>query len=112
MDLTADQEIYQVGDTARVLVQLPFEPAGQRLADHRAGHAPRAARGAAQRRQCQVIEIPITAAMAPNVHVTVAAVKGRHAGQQRPLRRRARGHGGTGCRSGPAGAERGPCRRK
>lgn len=83
MDLTADQELYQVGDTANILVQLPFEqPVNawltiergtlieQRVVQLNGGSA--------------IIDIPITAAMAPNVHVTVAAVKGATPGSSSP----------------------------
>jgi alpha-2-macroglobulin len=75
MNLTADQEIYQVGDTARVLVQLPFaQPVNAWLTIERGTLIEQ--RVVQLSGGSEVIEIPITADMAPNVHVTVAAVKG------------------------------------
>jgi alpha-2-macroglobulin len=75
MVMTADQEIYQVGDTARILVQLPFaQPVNAWLTIERGTLLEQ--RVIQLSGGSEVIEIPITAAMAPNVHVTVAAVKG------------------------------------
>jgi alpha-2-macroglobulin len=83
MDLTADQDLYQVGDTARILVQLPFAQAVNAWLTIERGtlmeqRVIQLAGGS------EVIEIPITAAMAPNVHVTVAAVKGATPGSRTP----------------------------
>ena len=75
MDLTPDATSYAPGDTARVLVQSPFaEPVQAWLTIER---------GQLIEQQVitingssDVLEIPITAALAPNAFVTLTAIKG------------------------------------
>ena len=83
MDLTVDQEIYQVGDTANILIQLPFEqPVNAWLTIERGTlmeqRVIQLAGGS------EVVSIPITADMAPNVHVSIAAVKPASPGSREP----------------------------
>ncbi len=83
MEMTADQELYQVGNTARVLVQMPFaQPVNAWLTIERGTLIEQ--RVVQLSGGSEVIEIPITADMAPNVHVTVAAVKGTTPGSSSP----------------------------
>lgn len=75
MDLVLDRQSYQVGDTAQVLVQSPFtEPVNAWLTIERGGLIEQElitlAGGSA------VIDVPITAGYAPNVFVSIIAMKG------------------------------------
>ncbi len=75
MDLVADQDEYQVGDVAQILVQSPFaEPVQAWLTIERGGLLEQ--RLVTLNSNSDVLEIPITSAYAPNVFVTVTAVKG------------------------------------
>ena len=73
MELTPDKTEYRAGETARILVQSPFaQPVNAWLTIER---------GTLIDQQVvtvngsQILEVPITEAYAPNVHVTVTAVK-------------------------------------
>lgn len=73
LELQPDKTEYRIGETARILVQSPFaQPVNAWLVIER---------GSVIDQQVvtingsEVLEIPITEAFAPNVHVTVAAVK-------------------------------------
>ncbi|MFW5941797.1 MAG: Ig-like domain-containing protein [Chloroflexota bacterium] len=78
MDLTPDQRTYEVGDTAQILVQSPFEgPVNAWLTIER---------GTLLEQQLitlesnsEVLEIPITESLSPNAFVSVVAMKGADA---------------------------------
>ena len=73
MELTADQSEYHIGDTAQVLVQSPFaQPVNAWLTIERGNLIDQQV---VTVNGSQILEIPITGEFAPNVHVTVAAVK-------------------------------------
>ena len=73
MELIPDQQNYKVGDTARIVVQSPFaEPVTAWLAIERGNLVDQKL---VQVSSSDILEIPITAAMAPNVYVSLAAVK-------------------------------------
>ncbi|MBP6016229.1 MAG: Ig-like domain-containing protein [Candidatus Promineofilum sp.] len=73
MELTADKREYQVGETAQILVQSPFaQPVNAWLTIERGNLIDQQV---VTVNGSQILEIPITDAFAPNVHVTVAAVK-------------------------------------
>jgi len=73
MELTPDKDSYLVGETARILVQSPFaQPVNAWLVIERGNIIDQQVVTVAG---SQILEIPITDAYAPNVHVTVAAVK-------------------------------------
>ncbi|MCZ7672966.1 MAG: hypothetical protein M5U34_40520 [Chloroflexi bacterium] len=73
MELIPDQQSYQVGDTARILVQSPFpNPVTAWLAIERGNLVDQKL---VQVSSSDVLEIPITADMAPNVYLSLAAVK-------------------------------------
>lgn len=79
MDLTADATGYAPGDTARVLVQSPFsEPVQAWLTIERGQLLEQ--RVITLAGSSDVLEIPITAEMAPNAFVTVTAIKGATGG--------------------------------
>ena len=73
MELTADKDEYAVGETARILVQSPFaNPVRAWLAIERGTMIDQqviTVNGS------EIVEIPITDAFAPNVHVTITAIK-------------------------------------
>ncbi|HSM58263.1 MAG TPA: Ig-like domain-containing protein [Candidatus Sulfomarinibacteraceae bacterium] len=80
MDLTPDQRTYEVGDTAQILVQSPFEgPVNAWLTIER---------GTLLEQQLitlesnsEVLEIPITESLSPNAFVSVVAMKGAGSGE-------------------------------
>lgn len=73
MELVPDQQNYQVGDTARILVQSPFpNPVTAWLAIERGNLIDQKL---VQVSSSDVLEVPITADMAPNVYLSLAAVK-------------------------------------
>jgi uncharacterized protein YfaS (alpha-2-macroglobulin family) len=75
MELVADKSEYRPGDVARVLVQSPFAgPVNAWLTIERGGLIEQ--RIITLQSSSDVLEIPITSHFAPNVHVSVAAVKG------------------------------------
>lgn len=75
MDLVLDKQSYQVGDTARVLVQSPFSgPARAWLTVERGDVIEQSV--VTLNSSSDVLEIPITDIYAPNVFVSVTAVKG------------------------------------
>jgi uncharacterized protein YfaS (alpha-2-macroglobulin family) len=79
MDLTPDATGYAPGDTARVLVQSPFsEPVQAWLTIERGQLLEQ--RVITLAGSSDVLEIPITAEMAPNAFVTVTAIKGATGG--------------------------------
>ncbi|MCW5851344.1 MAG: Ig-like domain-containing protein [Anaerolineae bacterium] len=78
-DLTPDKKTYTVGDTARILVSVPFAPAEALLTVERAGI--REVRRLSLKSQGETVEVPITAEMVPNIYVSVAAVQGGTATQ-------------------------------
>lgn len=84
LSLTADREIYQVGDTARV--ELPAVTEGRLLVSLENGsrvldHYWLPASGKAQ-----TLDIPVTADMAPNVYVHVALLQPHQRDNDRPIR--------------------------
>jgi uncharacterized protein YfaS (alpha-2-macroglobulin family) len=85
LDLTADKEIYQVGDTA--VVQLPQSAQGRALVTVENGSAVLAAKWITPTQQDSRVSIPITAAMTPNAYVAVTLIQ-PHAGKKndRPIR--------------------------
>ncbi len=75
MDLTPDQRTYDVGDTARILVQSPFEgPILAWLTIERGTLLEQ--RVITLQSNSEVLEIPITEALTPNVFVSVVAIQG------------------------------------
>ncbi|MCB8943911.1 MAG: Ig-like domain-containing protein [Ardenticatenaceae bacterium] len=74
MELTADQDEYSPGDTAHILVQSPFTEPVQawltiergRLIEQRVITLPSSS---------EVVDIPITADHAPNIYVSIVAIK-------------------------------------
>jgi len=73
MELVADQQSYAPGDTARILVQVPFaEPVNAWLTIERGNMVEQRV---VQVSSSEVLEIPITPIFAPNVYVGVTAVK-------------------------------------
>ena len=75
MDLTPDKPEYKVGDTARVLVQSPFTGTVQAWLTIERGTLLEQ-RVITLNSNSEVLEIPITAGYAPNVFVSVTAVRG------------------------------------
>jgi uncharacterized protein YfaS (alpha-2-macroglobulin family) len=82
LELTADKESYQVGDTA--VVQLPQSAQGRALVTVENGSAILDARWVMPTPQDARISIPITSAMTPNAYVAVTLVQ-PHAGKQNDL---------------------------
>ena len=78
IELVADRDVYDVGDTARILVKSPFPEADGLLTVER--------EGVLERRRVRLggaaatFEIPITEASVPNVFVSIVLVRGRQAG--------------------------------
>lgn len=73
MEVTPDRDEYRAGETARVLVQSPFaQPVNAWLVIERGNIIDQQVVTVSG---SQVLEIPITEAYAPNVHITVVAVK-------------------------------------
>ncbi|HRN67865.1 MAG TPA: Ig-like domain-containing protein [Promineifilum sp.] len=73
LDLTPDKTTYRAGETARVLVQSPFaQPVNAWLTIERGTLIEQRVITVTG---SEVVEIPISAEFAPNVHVTIAAVK-------------------------------------
>lgn len=85
LSLSADQDHYQVGDTARV--QLPATARGRLLVSLETGTQVLDHYWVRATGEPQTLEIPVTAAMAPNVYVHVALLQPHHQrGNDRPLR--------------------------
>ncbi len=75
MDLTPDQRTYEVGDTARILVQSPFSgPVQAWLMIERGVLLEQ--RLITLQSNSDVIEIPISEALSPNAFVSVVAIQG------------------------------------
>jgi alpha-2-macroglobulin len=75
MDLTPDQPSYEVGDTARILVQSPFPgPVRAWLTVERGTLIEQQLVTLAS--NSEVIDVPITNALAPNAFVTIVAIQG------------------------------------
>ncbi|MFN8499373.1 MAG: Ig-like domain-containing protein [Anaerolineae bacterium] len=74
MALTADRKTYLPGDTAKILVQSPFAPAEALVTVERG--AIRDVKRVTLPTTSTTIEVPLTKDDAPNVYVSVAAVKG------------------------------------
>ena len=75
MDLTPDQRTYEVGDTARILVQSPFEaPVNAWLTIERGDLIEQ--RLITLQSNSETVEIPVTEELSPNAFVTIVAVKG------------------------------------
>ena len=85
LTLTADQEQYQVGDTA--VIRLPETSQGRALLTLETGTRILEHRWIEARPRSNKVSIPITAAMAPNVYAAITLVQ-PHAGKQndRPIR--------------------------
>lgn len=85
LDLTADKDSYQVGDTATI--QLPESAQGRALVTVENGSTILDARWITPQAGDTRISVPITAAMAPNAYVAVTLIQ-PHAGKQndRPIR--------------------------
>jgi len=75
MDLTPDKPEYKVGETARILVQSPFTETVQAWLTIERG-ALIEQRVITLNSSSDVLEIPVTADFAPNVFVSVTAVRG------------------------------------
>jgi uncharacterized protein YfaS (alpha-2-macroglobulin family) len=75
MKMVADKKIYDVGDTARIMVQVPFPQSEALVTVERDGIVQHFTRHFDS--NAPVIEIPVTQEMRPNIYVSVAAVRGR-----------------------------------
>ncbi len=75
MDLVANQDEYRSGDVAQILVQSPFAEPVQAWLTIERGHLIEQ-RVVTLNSSSEVLDIPIESFYAPNVHVTVTAVKG------------------------------------
>lgn len=75
MDLTPDQRTYEVGDTARILVQSPFEGPVQAWLIIERGTVLEQ-RLITLESNSDVVEIPVSEALTPNVFVSIVAVQG------------------------------------
>ena len=82
IDLVADRSNYKPGDTARIMIQSPWEQASALVTTEREGV--RTHRQFALTSTQQSIDVPIGEADIPNVYVSVLLVKGR----RRPSRAR------------------------
>lgn len=82
IDLVADKKIYNVGDTAQVLIPAPFENSEALLTIERG--TIREVKRLTLPGNSETISIPITADYAPNVFVSVMLVKGRGADSPTP----------------------------
>ena len=76
IDLVADKALYQVGDTARVLVPHPFEGPVEALLTIERGTIIEAQRITLQGNS-EMLAIPIDESFVPDVYVSVAIVKGQ-----------------------------------
>ncbi len=81
MDMTPDKPTYQVGDTARVLVQSPFAGPVQAWLTVERGELIEQ-RLITLATNSEVLEIPIRDTFAPNVFVSVVAVQGTDGGSR------------------------------
>jgi uncharacterized protein YfaS (alpha-2-macroglobulin family) len=75
MDLTPDQRTYEVGDTANVLVQSPFEGPVQAWLIIERGTVIEQ-RIITLQSNSEQLEIPVTESLSPNAFVSVVAIKG------------------------------------
>lgn len=75
IDLVPDRELYDVGDTARVLVKSPFPDAEAIVTVERAGVM--SARRLRLDGAARAIPVPIDESMVPNAYVSVVLVRGR-----------------------------------
>ncbi|WP_168210773.1 Ig-like domain-containing alpha-2-macroglobulin family protein [Persicimonas caeni] len=75
IDLIADKKEYEVGDTAKIMVQSPFEEAHALVTVERGGVLERFT--TAIDGTSSVVEVPITPKMQPNAYVSVSLVRGR-----------------------------------
>jgi uncharacterized protein YfaS (alpha-2-macroglobulin family) len=75
IDLTPERQTYKPGDTARIMIQSPWEQATALLTTEREGV--RTHRRFALSSTQQTVTVPITEADIPNVYVSVLLVKGR-----------------------------------
>jgi uncharacterized protein YfaS (alpha-2-macroglobulin family) len=75
IDLAPERQTYKPGDTARIMIQSPWEEATALLTTEREGV--RTHRRFALTSTQQTITVPITEADIPNVYVSVLLVKGR-----------------------------------
>src|SRR6185503_797771 len=75
IDLVADRKTYKPGETARIMIQSPWERATALVTTEREGV--RTHRQFALTSTQQSIDVPITEADIPNVYVSVLLVKGR-----------------------------------
>ncbi|HZD09720.1 MAG TPA: Ig-like domain-containing protein [Candidatus Binatia bacterium] len=80
MDLTPDQRTYEVGDTARILVQSPFVGPVQAWLTIERGTVLEQ-RLITLESNSEVVEIPISQALTPNAFVTIVAVRGADSSQ-------------------------------
>jgi hypothetical protein len=79
MELVADQDTYEPGNTARILVQSPFEgPVRAWLTIERGRLIEQQV--ITLQSSSEVLEIPLTAAHAPNIFVSVVAIKPANSG--------------------------------
>ncbi len=75
IDLVPERTVYKPGDTARIMIQSPWEKATALLTTEREGI--RSHREFVLASTQQTIEVPITEADIPNLYVSVLLVKGR-----------------------------------
>jgi uncharacterized protein YfaS (alpha-2-macroglobulin family) len=75
IDLTPERQTYKPGDTARLMIQSPWEQATALLTTEREGV--RTHRRFALTSTQQTVTVPITEADIPNVYVSILLIKGR-----------------------------------
>jgi len=75
VELVSDRETYNIGQTANILVKSPFDKSEALVTVERAGAA--SGRRLALSGHGPTIQIPITAEMYPNAHVSVVLQRGR-----------------------------------
>ena len=75
IELVADRQTYKPGDTARIIIQSPWEDATALLTTEREGI--RSHRQFTLRSTQETVDVPITEADIPNLFVSVLLVKGR-----------------------------------
>ena len=75
IDLTPERQTYKPGDTARIMIQSPWEQATALLTTEREGV--RTHRRFALTSTQQTVTVPITDADIPNIYVSILLIKGR-----------------------------------
>lgn len=75
VDLVADKSVYKVGDTARIMVQSPFETATALVSVEKHGVVERRVQSVSG--SAPIIEVPVADKHLPNAFVSVLLIRGR-----------------------------------